>query len=242
MTIEFNIPTYNYTGGLARTLEISRLPELWKIRVFDDSTEQSVKIFTQNYSKKISYYLGAKTGNPIDNWNKGLDLAVSKGTTHIVTMHHDEYLLHLSDKIESYSFDPAVVYVFEHRVGARTIMRSKMKCLLINFMPKLVIYANFIGPTACVVVPASSTQRFDRRLRWLVDSEYYYRLAKQYKFKAMSGVSVATDTKFDKTITSQLNSKLKIAREELLEIGESANILKILTAKVFVKIVSIFSA
>jgi glycosyltransferase involved in cell wall biosynthesis len=127
---------------------------------------------------RVRYLPGARTGNAVDNWNLGLSLA--RGTWSVV-VHHDETLE-----------DP----VFLER-AARRLERSPGRALLTGTAvrgppsrfaavsrlatrtraPAWTLYlANWAGPTAALVFPTDLGLRFDPRLAWTVDVDFYARL------------------------------------------------------------------
>jgi glycosyltransferase involved in cell wall biosynthesis len=188
--------------------------------VTDDSSAPTVRAVAAELARtdpRIRYVEGARTGNPVDNWNQGLDLA--RGRLAVV-VHHDEVLLDehfLARPAEVLSRHPERAVNAGHKlVGERT--RSRFRAVsrvarAARAPPWTLYMANWIGPTASLVFPADLGLRFDRRLRWLVDVDFYARLwARTGPFLTDPAIAVASTTHAGQ-ITAQLDVLAEHGRE-----------------------------
>jgi glycosyltransferase involved in cell wall biosynthesis len=154
-----------------------------EIIVADDSTGPQVRLLVDRLRRSgapIDYLPGARTGNPVDNWNLGLDHA--RGV-YSALVHHDEAFI-----------DPAwlarAVGLLEGRPGRSALARHVAPTIpggsrfpvvsrlarRLRPPPWTLYMANWVGPTAAVLFPTRVGLRFDRRLTWTVDVDFYARL------------------------------------------------------------------
>lgn len=130
-------------------------------------------------SPLIRYVEGARTGNPVDNWNAGLSLVRGR---YVSVVHHDErladpgFLRRAMDALEAKRggvFVGRCSVAGGRRPGAFALTSAVARWLR---PAAWTLYAvNWIGPTAAVVVAADVRERFDPGLRWLVDVDFYSR-------------------------------------------------------------------
>jgi glycosyltransferase involved in cell wall biosynthesis len=182
------VPAYQSVPLLARALMsiLTQEDVSPQTVVVDDSTSPDIKAFVEGLNKiypQLEYYQGARTGNPVDNWNAGLDRARGQ---YCVLVHHDDFLLdkrYLRRAIDALRERGAQVFAGGHVLagasgGSRFAVASGLARLL-GHAPWTLYVMNWIGPTAAVVFEATRAPRFDRRLCWLVDVDFYFRLLRQ---------------------------------------------------------------
>jgi glycosyltransferase involved in cell wall biosynthesis len=182
------IPAYESVPLLARALMSILTQEdiVPHTVVVDDSRGPEVKAFVDGLSQiypHLEYYEGARTGNPADNWNAGLDRALGP---FCVLVHHDEFLLdkgYLRRAVDALRESGAEAFAGGHSLagapGRSRFSRALGLARLLRFAPWTLYVMNWIGPTAAVVFEATRAPRFDRRLCWLVDVDFYFRLLRQ---------------------------------------------------------------
>lgn len=223
------VPAYENIALLSRCLMSILTQECVRMEVIvcDDSASRDasdlVNFLATRYPQ-LRYVNGPRSGNPVENWNRGLDEAI---TNHCVVIHHDEFLVDSKylrkalDKLEATGL-PAVI----GRCSVVTINRRSRFALMQRLMlainaPLWTLYAvNWIGSTAVVVFSRLNNPRFDASLVYLVDVDFYYRLltsAQSVQF--LEGISVVSLGHHAAQITAKcdvLNQSLKEARSTFL--------------------------
>jgi glycosyltransferase involved in cell wall biosynthesis len=179
------VPTFESAPLAARCLvsiatQAGITPE---IVVSDDSRNGAVREMTQGLATlfpNIRYVEGARTGNPVDNWNNGLDQARGR---YRVLVHHDEFYLEphcLRRAVDRLDRENGRVLLMGHRsVGQDQTSRYGLADRLarrFGYAPWTLYALNWIGPTAAVVYGGKPDLRFDPGLQWMVDVDFYYRL------------------------------------------------------------------
>lgn len=154
-----------------------------EVIVCDDSKSNDVRDFVELLASKYSnvqYLNGSRSGNPVDNWNKGLEQSKAD---YCVVIHHDEflvdnkYLRDAVDRVEENNLDAVVAcsaVVGITRKSRFSIMR-RLICFLGNPLWML-FFVNWVGSTANVVFRKRIDLKFDASLKYLVDVDFYYRI------------------------------------------------------------------
>lgn len=171
-----------------------------EVIVCDDSASRDVSDlvnFLATRYPQLRYVNGPRSGNPVENWNRGLDEASAK---HCVVIHHDEFLVDSKylrkalDKLEATGL-PAVI----GRCSVVAFTRRSRFALMQRLMlavnaPLWTLYAvNWIGSTAVVVFNKVNNPRFDANLVYLVDVDFYYRLlSSAQSVQFLEGISVVS--------------------------------------------------
>jgi glycosyltransferase involved in cell wall biosynthesis len=127
---------------------------------------------------RVRYLPGARTGNAVDNWNLGLSLARGRWS---VLVHHDEVLVDpgfLERATRRLEASPGRALLTGTAVQARPSHFAVTARLARRLhLPAWTLYlANWAGPTAALVFPTGTGLRFDPRLAWTVDVDFYARL------------------------------------------------------------------
>ena len=227
------IPTYNFKIGLNKILDCIEsieedLRDFIEIIICDDSDKEiiskkrnkSLKKSFRNYIYKYNFEnLGA-----VDNWNKLISIA--KGE-YLWLLHHDEFWNKEKDFM-SYIFKvinfekPNILILpitksktkrldnFNIKISNRHITFNKILRFFIN-NPKLLIKTNIIGPPSSLIYKQNKLN-YDKKLKYLVDVEFYIRLFKYFKSK-----SVFIGSEKYNLISSQnnQNSITRILRKEI---------------------------
>ena len=179
------VPAYQSVPLLARTLMsiVTQVDITAEVVVTDDSTAPDVRAFVEGLARlypNIRYFPGARTGNPVDNWNAGLDRATG---AYRVVVHHDDFFCDpacLRRAVDRLAAGEGDVLAFGHgAAGAAGSSRFGLASALargLRLKPRSLYALNWIGPPAAVVFAAEPAIRFDPRLCWLVDVDFYARL------------------------------------------------------------------
>ncbi|HEX4742542.1 MAG TPA: glycosyltransferase family 2 protein [Caulobacteraceae bacterium] len=151
-----------------------------EVVVVDDSPTDGLKTSVADLlaDPRVRYLTGPRTGNAPDNWNLGLSLAQGNWS---VVVHHDEaledpgFLERAARRLESAPGRALLTGTAAPRPGRRFALASRLAALI--RAPAWTLYlANWAGPTAALVFPTTAGVRFDPRLAWTVDVDFYARL------------------------------------------------------------------
>jgi len=218
------VPAYENIALLTRCLMSILTQERVKIEVIvcDDSASRDVSDmvnFLATRYPQLRYVNGTRTGNPVENWNRGLDEASAK---HCVVIHHDEFLVDTEylrralDRLEATGLVAVI-----GRCSVVAITRRSRFALLQSLMlavkaPLWTLYAvNWIGSTAVVVFSGLNKPRFNPDIVYLVDVDFYYRLlTPEKKVNFLDGISVVSVGHHD----AQISAKCDIPAQNLKEI------------------------
>ncbi|MHB8531026.1 MAG: glycosyltransferase family 2 protein [Caulobacteraceae bacterium] len=225
MEISCVIPAFENLDLLSRCL-VSALTQTGvdhEVIVVDDSETSEVRAFTAALCGRypaLRYVAGPRSGNPVDNWNRGLDQAAAPIR---VLAHHDEffltrnYLRRAVDRLEktgavAVASTPAVIGLSR---GSRFDMAAALARALGRpawILPSL----NWIGPTAAFVF--AGAHRFDAELTWLVDVDFYRRVMATGPLERLDGVCVASLGHHPSQITARIDPAA-MARADLAIMG-----------------------
>ncbi|MEZ9669512.1 glycosyltransferase family 2 protein [Vibrio breoganii] len=211
------IPTYNYAEGLKRIINEIPRSEVGKnieVIIFDNSTDENVAEFVRGLDICVNYKRTKLVGNPCVNWN---DLLSNAKGEYSMLLHHDEFLPNESSwnqLLEALSTGECVYLTnliltdssnteFRH-------MPNFIRNRLIIKDPDYLIRRNFVGPCGCFIFKTSLKIRFDSRLIWLVDVDFYIRLLnKATNLVLIESVSVSSYQRKQGSITNSLASNVK---------------------------------
>jgi glycosyltransferase involved in cell wall biosynthesis len=185
------IPTFNQTIFLKKTLESISIQTYknFEVVISDDSTNEDVRLLVEEYDKKfkINYFKNPTSLGSPANWNKALDRA--KGDL-IKFMHHDDWFSGAGSLQEFVNVfeDPGIAFAFcrseilnvaENTISYNIPPARFLKALKKN--PKILFSDNRVGaPTA--VMYKKSMERFDEKIKYVVDLEFYIRFLMKNNF------------------------------------------------------------
>jgi glycosyltransferase involved in cell wall biosynthesis len=179
------IPTYQNLelAGRAILSAVQQINVNHEVIVTDDSIGDDIRLFVEAIKPlypRLKYIVGARNGNPVSNWNKGLKEATGK---YAVMLHQDEFMadrLYLKKAVNWLEREQADGVVFGCAVVG--ISRSSnfkfvqaIRPILQKFRWTLLIW-NWIGATGCVVFRRHDSLMFDENLTQIVDVDFYCRL------------------------------------------------------------------
>jgi len=192
MIFSILIPTKDYTKGLKRILE--NIPEKnlnIKIIISDDSSNNKIKNYITKLDKKnITYIKNQPRLGLAKNWNQLLSLCKSK---YFMYLHNDDYITqkdffaNLFRIIKNKNY-PQVLSVKTKIVNNKSNsekwhIKYFLRNFLYNMSKKYILRRNFIGPVSSLVIKNNNLPKFDTKLRWLVDADFYYKLINKKKIK-----------------------------------------------------------
>lgn len=208
----FFFPTYNNYNSLKKFLNFAKSDE--KIIVSDNSDNDEIKFFCNRYPNII--FFKKKPANAVSNWNFGLSKISNE---FIIIIHDDDFISkEFYEYIKTIKLDKNTVYlqnyaVYKSNKRINLSFTNFLKKFWLNYFPKLVLYFNFIGPTASYIFYIKEMKYYDNQFRWKLDIEYFYRISRNKNFVFLPFV-VKTHIK-PYSITSNLkNNFLQIEFQE----------------------------
>lgn len=193
--ISICIPAYRRLGFL-KTLLDSIQTQIYKnievILTDDSDVDDSVESFlkSSNYTFTIKYNKNALNLGSPKNWLASISYA--KGDW-IKIMHDDDYFsspTSLQEFVDEISDNVDCIFsgydaVYENgQIKNVTISSNRFRQFVHH--PLNLFSDNIIGPPSVMMFRRTITETFDIRLKWIVDWEYYIRLALKYKLKYIS--------------------------------------------------------
>lgn len=200
---------------------------------------QSIQDALQNHSKnfnllvsndskdldlnlKTNWIKGPQNG-PAANWNF---LIKHVRCSRFMLVHQDEVICP-TPGYQKTQFDKNIIYVTDLQLikNNKTIYLSgKLRAFLMNYFPRLIFNINFIGPTACLLIP-NNNLRFNEKLNWLVDVDYYWRLREIYRFEYTPHILTISNTDTEQSITNsgKLGKIDDLLKKELVILKKNNN-------------------
>ena len=214
------LPTYNDVRVFDR-LEFLQDAEFCRVNgveviVSDDSTNDSIYKRVRGISH-YKYFRHRPTGNPVDNWNYGLDMASSHYTW---LLHHDEFiygkneLKKILDNLRASRIELLFLRLHLLRRGKVKPFKPQIIQKIVLRFPRLLYAANFLGSPS-VVIHKQNSLRYDRRLKWLVDVDYFVRALSKYRVAALIDIPIVSDLDTNGGISSTICNKKNVHRNEL---------------------------
>jgi glycosyltransferase involved in cell wall biosynthesis len=223
------IPAYENIDLLARCVAsaLAQTDVRCEVIVSDDSAGPAVRALVDALSAAcphLRYEQGPRSGNPVDNWNHGLERA--RGHVHVL-LHHDEFLLdtgYLRKAADALSRDGVAAVLGRTRIvsPARPSRFATVAGLarLIGRPAWILPSFNWIGPTAAFAFRAS--HRFDPAYAWVVDVEFYQRVLATGRLVILDGAQVGSLGHHPAQITARIDPRA-IARREVDRMARSAS-------------------
>jgi glycosyltransferase involved in cell wall biosynthesis len=187
--ISICIPAYQRTEYLKRLLDSIEMQTFrrFEVVITDDSPGREVQELVENHplNGEIRYFKNPKTLGTPENWNEGMRKAA---TDWIKIMHDDDWfsgpdsLRIFADAIEKGNagfYFSAFSNVFPDG-HSETIKIKAARLKMLKKLPEVLIAANRVGPPSAVIFKKDDVIRFDNRMQWLVDFDFYIRYLKKH--------------------------------------------------------------
>jgi len=210
--ISICIPAYKNVSFLKRLLDSIVLQSYpyYEVIIADDSPDDSVQQLSDQYAQQfpvLHYQRNLPAHGMPENWNTVTTQA--KGAW-IKIMHDDDWFL-TPDALARFAAktDTTSDFIFSNYennymdaedkiIKKSPVVFPKYRLGAIAQEPLLLLADNKIGPPSVCMVRATAAARYDKRLRWRVDIDYY------------------------KSVLSQ-NPKMELLEEILIGVGMNAN-------------------
>lgn len=213
------VPAFGHPELLSRcltSLAAQRYVRL-EIIVADDSPTSAVRDLVGDLGiRNLRYLNGARTGNPVDNWNLGLDAAKARV---LVLVHHDEYLadpLYLRrafDLLADPHLSAVVGGVQVTGVNRPSRFAQALAVARVLGRPAWILPSlNWIGPTAAFVFRKGHL--FDPGLVQYADIAFYRRVLRTGRLATLNRLCVGSLGHHDAQITARIDPNA-VARREI---------------------------
>jgi glycosyltransferase involved in cell wall biosynthesis len=187
--ISICIPAFQRTGHLKRLLDSIDMQTFrhFEVIITDDSPGGEVGELVKNHPlyPMIRYFKNTNTLGTPENWNEGLRMARADW---IKIMHDDDWfsgadsLRYFAEAIERGTdrfYFSAFTNVFPDG-HSKIIKIKKGELKILKRIPENLLSANRIGPPSAVIFKRDHSIVFDKRMKWLVDIDFYIRYLKKH--------------------------------------------------------------
>lgn len=185
------IPTYKQNEHLKKCLDSILLQDFedFELIISDDTPDDSIENFIKEVLKGKDYtyfHHSPSLGSPA-NWNYAISKAKGK---YIKIMHHDDFftqknslsLMYNKIKDDQSSFLFCQTDVWYTQSNSHRIQQASEKQIkILKKFPEFLFFKNVIGaPSTSLFL--NDNYKFDNRLKWLVDVDFYISILKKQSF------------------------------------------------------------
>lgn len=187
--ISICIPAYKKPQYVVRVLQsvLKQTYQQVEIVISDDSPDEDIKEAIEPYTNQLSirYFHNVPALGSPKNWNAALD----NGRGELLVLMHQDDWYHAPDALEQYvtafELKPGVDFVFCQNTavdeeGNTTILQARPQLLQqLKQKPNHLVLAQVIGPPSNTMLRRKINLRYDEKMIWLVDVDYYSRILKE---------------------------------------------------------------
>ncbi len=188
--ISICIPAYKRLTYLKRLLDsiVSQSYTHFEIIISDDSDDDTVYNYLQSLSNQgqIQYFKNIPSLGTPTNWNA----AISKAKGDWIKLMHDDDWFSSKDSLQKFADaalkGPKFIYsaysnFIETKITYQPIQHKSKQLKAILNEPLLLLSENIIGPPSVTLFHKSILGKYDERMKWRVDLEYYIRILNHEK-------------------------------------------------------------
>jgi glycosyltransferase involved in cell wall biosynthesis len=188
--ISICIPAYKRLPFLTRLLNsiAEQTYTDFEVILSDDSPDDTVSDFLKSYEHHfmIHYFKNNPSLGTPANWN----LAISKAHGEWIKLMHDDDWFTDKDSLQQFADatkqGPKFIYAaysnfLEHNQTKQLVQHKSKAIQNILKQPLLLLSENIIGPPSVTLFHKSISEKYDERMKWRVDLEYYIRILQQEK-------------------------------------------------------------
>lgn len=217
------IPAYNQPDFILRALESIAIQVYrdFEVIITDDSNNDQVERVIKRFSSlKIRYYRNEHTLGAPQNWNRAIEKATGE---YIKILHHDDWFKSkesLAEFVNAFEGNPDVDFVYsacdaysETDGFLFTHLSSSVDILKLQSDNEHLFPRNFIGAPSVIMYRSNANIIFDRKLKWVVDIDFYIRLlsvSKRIIYFNKSLVCINADSSFQVTKECMSNPSLQV--------------------------------
>ncbi len=186
--ISICIPAYKRIHYLKRLLDSIQIQTFkdFEVILSDDSDDNSVLALIVPYQSKftIHYFKNSPSLGTPGNWNYG----ISKANGAWIKLVHDDDWFSNEDSLQQFAdatqkgnkfiFSAYANFMETTKAYQKVYLPANAKDRIIH-TPMLLLSENVIGPPSVTLFHKSITDKYDERMKWRVDLEYYIRIIQQ---------------------------------------------------------------
>lgn len=182
------IPAYKRSDYLTRLLNSIAVQTYqdFEVVITDDSPDSTVEDLLSKFSfLSIRYFRNMPSLGTPANWNKGISLARGEW----IKLMHDDDWFRSPHSLQGFAdaTTEGIRFVFSRYVNVVEAGGEKMpgfpsswKKRIIS-QPLTLLAENVVGPPSVTLIHRSVQERYDERMKWRVDLDFYCRLLQQEK-------------------------------------------------------------
>ncbi len=189
--ISICIPAYMRVDYLERLLAsiASQTFRDFEVIVADDSTDHSVESLLEQFRDQfpIQYFKNTPPLGTPANWN----FAISKASGEWIKLMHDDDWFSSPNSLQEFAnktgqgpkfIFSAYTNVFESGAKQELVtINNRERSKYIVQTPMRLLAHNIIGPPSVTMLHRNLTEKYDERLKWRVDLEFYIRILQNEK-------------------------------------------------------------
>ena len=234
------IPAYDYANGVKRILDLvfgglsAGLP--LECVVSDDSQFSDVKDMVDEHPisefESFKFVRNSPSLGAAKNWNSLLDSSVGE---FVLFMHHDEFpydknfFSKLAKLLKKQDADDVVIL----KCCVQTIIPNRFRAHVPMWIAKSYFYfshrsilrRNFIGSPSNLCVRRKCLEKFDPRLKWLIDVDWYSRIFGRsdikVSFSHLRVVGVFHSNSISAKISSKTSKLLRDSESKIINFSSS---------------------
>ncbi len=216
------IPTYEQADNLDKCLNSISEQSFkdFEVIITDDSKSNDLVEVVNNYKNRfnILYFKNLPTKGSPENWNEAIKNAQGK---YIKILHHDDYFKE-TDSLEQFvsllEENPNAKVAFcssyhidneGRHVSSHILTQSNMR--MVQQDTKKLYLGNVIGAPSVMMYHRDMNQYFDKRMKWLVDIDFYIRLLKNNSFVYTNKELIAINIGEEQRVTKECENNAKIS-------------------------------
>lgn len=213
MKVSICIPAYRQIDYLRETLQSLLVQDFtdYEVIVSDDSPDDSVRNLLAEFpfGERLRYVQNTPSLGSPKNWNAAVRLAQGE---YVKILHHDDHFIRtdalrlfvqLLDDNPEVDFGFSATMVNHIDTGLQRLHCPTSKQLAdLAADPSSLFVGNCIGAPSVTICRRSANLDYDRRMKWLVDIDYYYRvLMRNGRFAFTPEALVTTPTNAGHQVT-----------------------------------------
>ena len=187
------IPAYEQSDNLNKCLQSIEMQTFkdFEIIITDDSKSNEILNIVNSFKDKVSikYYKNVPAKGSPENWNESIKHAIGK---YIKILHHDDYF-YKEDSLEKLvglldeNPESKVVFCSSRHVDSSyksvsSHILKKENMLKVSDNPNILFMRNLIGAPSIMMYHRDVNIYFDKRMKWLVDLDFYIQILKKNSF------------------------------------------------------------
>jgi len=184
------VPAYKNTPLLAQLFDsiAGQTYQDFELVVSDDSDNDDIRLLTEKYRDRlpaVHYHKPSRRLGMGGNWNRTLDMASGEW---LKIMHDDDWFSG-PDSLASFAAAAAeagsgfifsdYINFYEQTGREKSFSFPEKKSAALLKTPEILIAKNIVGNPSCTLVRRDIPVRYDVRMKWRIDIDYYIQILHQ---------------------------------------------------------------